>query len=656
MDILFFTVCVAWVLVPGLLLSAIVPNRFGNFIFIPVWSWVFLSAILLIARGMQLPVGNVPWLLYGSLVALAFLSGWRWQAGFASVPIRGKKSVAAGAVAIVGIYTAYFFWAGAYVEIPADIFSHLDKLQNAFSHIASERRLPWLDTLADVGELGDHWYVIFAYMTYHAGGRIETVYPLIAYVNTTLILLGVYHAALYLFRNTRLRRAEKVYIAAAATAFFTLHFGVNVFSYIRYYALAPTITAYLFYLASIIVAWEFFSNRCSVHVAVWFLGILILAALTVNEQEVIFIVITTWAMSIVRSMSGIAKLNERRDQNGIKGAWRAVESDFNRAAIVGLGGIVLGLMTVGITYAMLERGVPSRPWVAPVSEYLPFVNHLYILNPRFQLFHVFAVSGYVIYALFLVHIRDFRTNYFILAGMLIPFVTVLNPVFVDLYLRHQDAFTLYRMLYMVPFSFVGGYLLVKYLRFVIDKRSVVLKVGGGAGIVILLVSLLPFNVLYANNKYSRIYTILPTPEKNHPAVWGDLLGRLEITDRSKVVTDPVTGYVINGITKHEARTRKYLKVWIDLEDDEYEDDWDMFKEYDDYLLIINSRGGGKSRTGRISGHWSEDILRTSRFYSRGFVEFVRQNREMFVSLWRHDNISVYRIDYRENEAIATRRK
>jgi hypothetical protein len=65
---------------------------------------------------------------------------------------------------------------------------------------------------------------------------------------------------------------------------------------------------------------------------------------------------------------------------------------------------------------------------------------------------------------------------------------------------------------------------------------------------------------------------------------------------------------------------------------------------DRWLLVINRRDGNSSVVGKISGHWPEDVLRVSHYYSPGFIDFVARHKQLFKRLWGQGGIEVYEIN------------
>ena len=119
--------------------------------------------------------------------------------------------------------------------------------------------------------------------------------------------------------------------------------------------------------------------------------------------------------------------------------------------------------------------------------------------------------------------------------------------------------------------------------------------------------------------------------------------------KTRIITDTVTGYAVHGFTGIYCGTLRFHKTrfgwWLSCD----EPDKDMaciFQQLDvtqNWLLVINERDGAPSDSGRISGHWSEDIMNVSKFYSPQMKVYVRAHPEFFKKIWENNRIQVYDI-------------
>ena len=298
------------------------------------------------------------------------------------------------------------------------------------------------------------------------------------------------------------------------------------------------------------------------------------------------------------------------------------------------------------SYFSIVRNPIIQPKVISLESIFPFLKNLYILNPSFQFYNVITVWGVVVILLFIMNVKTFRNNAFLMAGMLSPFFTVFNPLFTDLFLRHSMSMTLWRMTFLLPLHLVAAYLFVVAVKYLWIGDSLK-RIYGLITIIMLVMPLFSFQTTFIENQYSRLLTLKPVPVENSPEHWNDMIEFLNtIEDRSVIITDPVTGYVITALTQHVSTRLKFHRSrqgYIEFNFDDYSNH--PFDKYKGYLFIINKRNGGLSETGRVSGHWPENILQVEDFYfSKSLEDYVDSNPDRFKLLWGKDRIRVYLLD------------
>jgi hypothetical protein len=282
--------------------------------------------------------------------------------------------------------------------------------------------------------------------------------------------------------------------------------------------------------------------------------------------------------------------------------------------------------------------------VVPLPWEVPGFGSLYILNPFFQFARTVAPWGALVIVLFVGSFSRFRHQPWLVAGMLMPLVTVFNPIFVDLYLRIEGEHSLWRLLFLMPLYQVAAIWVVWALQ------------GRYAGapfsrwwrlpvFLLLLLLVLPLGPPAVWNPHARI-TNLPVPVENSDRLWADLVDALNrLPDSEQVLTDPVTGYVLSALTSHRTFRYKFFA------DDLYQAFPFRFESYDHnplsryrhWLLVVNLRDGLGSESGRRSGHWPQDILQVSRYYPANLRRHLEDNPGRFQVVWRGPDIVVYRI-------------
>lgn len=293
----------------------------------------------------------------------------------------------------------------------------------------------------------------------------------------------------------------------------------------------------------------------------------------------------------------------------------------------------------------------------PDNPYLRLVVYQF-----FVFYQVVGCWGLFVYLLFGLMIRRFAKQPYLIAGMVIvPFLTVFNPLTVDLIVRMSQGAALYRFIYLIPLPFVGGYLFVhfwgkarewfhrmrttpaKSVSSIWPRLSWLNFVGSILVLAGLVGLIFPINAAGIYAPYSKIYTLRKIPAGNDYHLCDDL-GKIMAKYEGKVIlTDGWTsGYLAFYSPKN---TYAYVK-WLNSLNPEKEPPepytWEKLRNHG--LIVINCRNGGLSITGKIAQHWPEDVLpKVSRYYSLEAQYHLESHPEKFRKIWSRDRIAVYAV-------------
>lgn len=638
---------------PGMLLTRFAGIERARMCMSIAFSVTVLVAVLALSKLTGLGTFGFGLLLLGSYMSIA--AGTlvtRLPAGFGQARILRIESLHAVPVVVVAGVVVYVAWAGPYLEVPADAWWHLDRISRVLQELGDGMIEPMQGAVHLLDKENYYWHTLTAYFIYLAGMGLEESLPYLALANTVLLCIGVYSFSLFTFEQLETSRREQYLMSAAALLFFVTQFGVNVFSYVRYYVFAPTYLNYIVYLAALVCLMEFLS-RTDRSFRVFLAGtILLLVAGMVHFQEAVFIIVLGGTLLLVESTRCLIAGSGASDGE-------ADQTKPENARTLWLFALLVCGYTVShvLAYWTLEKENPlAHGLMSDIRYYIPFLQNLYVLKPTGQFYQVVTVWGVLVYSLFLLHGRRFLRSSYLVAGMTVPFVTVFNPVFTDFFLRFAGPEVIWRMCYMVPLFIVGGYFLVKALDSVVGARSMLAKASGLTIAVALVALLLPVRTAYFVAPYSKVYTLAPVSEGNSHRVWNDLLAFLDTRENSGIITDQVTGYVLNGLTNHKYRGYKFYSRYashIDLQ--EYDRDfrkkngWKRlvsesgFKVKEPWMVVVNRRDGDLSETGRYGGHWPEDVMHVSKQYSESFLRYIEDEESMFRKVWDRNGIKVYEV-------------
>lgn len=602
----------------------------SRMIFVPAMGFIYFVLLASISKWLHLPLNAFYTIYLGLLVCMLLLSFRCCSAA----PVESVDRVwLSGVLLVVFFYLLYRFLVGPYAEIPGDLYRHMEYARIEFDAILGGHLGKEQDLLSLAKQKGGIWYSFFALLSYLSGHEFGITLPWAMMANSLVFLCVVYSFAWTIFSAYALSRTARMGAALLATFFVASHMGINVFSYLRYYSMAPTILNMVIYFASVVAILELLKWQSMKLNYALFLMFALLASMVVHNQETLFILVIGGMM-----LGWFALCPESLKGAGINGF--AVSRRVYYVAILLLS--LAGFTAMQIwTYMHQIRPEPLFGKVLQLSEQGPILNRVLYLAPGYQAIQVITLWGLASYILFLLYWRRFIHHPYLFGGMLIPLVTVFNPLFVDWFLRMDGVHTLWRMLYIVPIHFVAALGLVFLLEKM--KRSTLITVklflAGAIGVMFLL--LLPLNGLNPNSRQ----TLGPTQIEESYAYWQDLIDFLNQNniDRTKVLTDPVTGYVLNGMTKHRSYQYKFhRRMMKEFNLDDYSGA--PLKQYKGWLLVINDRKGGDSETGRLSHHWDEDVLDTSRFYTQALRDRIQDNPEQrFELIWNQNDIWVYRL-------------
>ena len=542
---------------------------------------------------------------------------------------------------IAAVMLMYQFYAGAYLEIPADIYQHLGLYQATLTLQGKNKLGRALDFIQIFQQKSWAWYHFMGLLTRFSDISIEALLFVSTWITKTCFLIAVFYLAHFIFKKEQINdnvHNESIILVAFATCIFTFfHFGVNVFAFTQYYAFAPAIMAQVGYFTCVALFIVFFKKPTSKtgFFALMLAGVLTLAINTVHQQEAMFIIII---FSLMLLMSNLPVVVDKYS--------------FKEKRLLRLSLFLLMIAAISIyvfAHLYLERSdnIGWRLW--EFSEGYGLIPKISTLNMKYQGIQVITLWGLFVYLLFFIHLKRYKHNLFILAGMFSPFFTVLNPFFTDLFLRLDHSSTLFRLCYMIPLHFVAADIFIHYVSLLRahhkKKQTLMMKPVLVICLFLFVALLLPIKNTWNNIHYSRFPTLLAVDSGNSPKHLDDLIQFLStIEKRKKILTDPTTGYVISGLTRHHSwrgkfhETKNYRKFTFDDYDD------NPLSKYKGYLLIVNKRTNKLSTTGKLSGHWDQFQLSSiKQYYPDQLLKHLENFDDKFQSLWKNNSISVYLI-------------
>ncbi len=618
------------ILLPGWLLISLSGFRANRLVYIPAAGYVYYVLLASLSKWLNLPLQSF-YICYAIPLLALFLVGLKFH--LLKWPEKLDRNCLSGLLIITIAYLIYRAMVGPYAEIPGDVYRHMEYARVQFDAITGGY-LGREETLASlVQQKGGIWYSFFALLSFLSGQEFSVSLPWAMLANGLIFISVIYGFAWAIFESFDLSGRMRLLAALLATFFVASHLGINVFSYLRYYSMAPTMLNMVLYFAAVLAVlellkWQAMQFRYSVFI------VLVMAASTVvHNQETLFMLLSGGLM-----LGWFALCPESLKQ----GVGHGLEVRHRRYYLIMLLLMLIGFLVMQVwVYNHQPRPEPLFGKVIQLSEQGPILNRILYLDPTYQAIEVVTLWGLAVYVLFLVYWRRFIRHPFLFSGMLVPFVTVFNPLFVDWFLRIEGVHTLWRMLYIMPLHFVAALALVFLLQSFNSTQRVLKKIGAVSAMAALFLLLLPLGGINPNSRM----TLSPTEADESYVYWQDLIDFLnsDALTKTKILTDPVTGYVLNGMTKHRTYQYKFFAhLMKDFNLNDYSDA--PLKKYAGWLLVINDRNGGYSDTGSRSGHWDARVLKTGDFYTRALRTQIQSNPEgRFELIWSEQGIQVYRL-------------
>ncbi|MGI9315707.1 MAG: hypothetical protein ACR2QW_00130, partial [bacterium] len=543
-----------------------------------------------------------------------------------------------GLLMVVGAYLIWYLIAGPYTEVPADLYRHLEFTKYQFELISNGSFGPPLSLWQLATQQGGFWYVLVAFAAHVTDtGLIDVIYPVML-INGTVFLLGVYVFSNQLFQTLSLSTVQMRIAAVLTCAFVVIQMGVTAFSFVRYYSMAPGILNMVVLFAAQVCMMNLVGlGQNQAHrvpsMSRGLSGLLLIlcfgVALAMHNQEGLFIL----TMAVVLSVLMVFFRIKDRVIEAAKVNWISLGVLFFA--------VVSGLVFLLLTFDQAPVPQSRNHKVIALPFSLPSYGPLYILNPKYQFAEVVTVWGILVSLLFVIWIRFFKRQPLLVVGMLVPFVTVFNPIFVDVFLRIKDDHSLWRLCFLMPLYPVAALFITKcageWLRYSFKRKVAIF-------VTILMLFVLPFSPRL--NPHVRISN-LAVAESNSYQLWQDLLNELNSFDQAeRVLTDPVTGYVISALTPHITFRYKFFASDLYHAFPFVFDSYDEFPlaRYWNWLLVVNRRDGAASESGSRSGHWPENIMKVSKYYPANLISHLDGNPDLFELIWQQDTISIYRIN------------
>ncbi len=627
-ELIFLVIYWSLLIIPGAALAKIVDKETS----LGPLSWIALSYIIFVLTFItfnyfQLPASAFAWLIFAitlssSLVLISTLHTSSRDDTLWKIP-------SLGILVLSGLYQILI---GSFNEVPSDLYTHLENFQRASTKLAENSlgaNLTWIQIFKQKSGV---FYYLVSFANQVSKCDTRSLIELVDFSNRTLFLIAVFCFTKTLFKYQKDNNA----VACLAIIFISLHMGISVFAYIRYYSFAPTMLAMVIYFFALSIFLTHLRSRASFKSIVVKSSLLICAlaaTAAVHTQEAMFITISVFSVSLLAMFSRLLRFSGPHLYNA-----------GHTTLITSVG--VLFFTAIYLYSADNLIRAPNAHWrLWEFGQSFWFFPQITTLNLKFQFIQVVTLWGVLVYLLFFINIKRYRNNLFVLAGMLTPLITFLNPFFIDTFLRHYNSTTVWRLCYLLPIHFVAADLFVHYAKQLYNafnfKKGVSLLVLSS-----LILLLTPINNTWRGLHFSRAPTLITSDTNLGYKHYNDLLDFLStLPNPETVLTDPMLGYMVSSLSKHYSERRKFFRNDKFKRFSFYNYDDNPLDRYTNHLLIINRRTKSDSNIGALSGHWRKNEWpETEHYYPEALLQHVSSRPSVFEPLWSNNEVSVFRIN------------
>ncbi len=612
------------IFLPGFVLAvALLRSEIANLLSIPLSLSLY---VLVLVCGVLL--GKTHWvfptyLTLGIIISLVAVSSPWWR-------LRLKERVA-GLVEftpVLLLLVCYQYFSGPFIDHGIDLFWHLHTVQTAANYLTDFSGQ--LQVSLRLGTQNNAFHYIAAYFSTQTGTPPHRLIEIISIAYPALWSFSIFYFCKYIFRLVGVDKAQLVLSCSLAVFFYWTTFGINNFSFPRYYIGGPVILNYCIFLALVVLLIEQITTRISPKLTV-LMALLVMVSTYLHPQEAILFLTFCFALSIAYFLPRIGLgpysldiIPSRRNSQIMFAMFAAL--------LLGFALIIFNLPPYSFDpVRLLNLGV--------VSQKLSSLN---ILNPTRQFYTVLGIWGFYVYLIALIYYKAITKSAIMLAALILPLVTVFNPLYTEAYLRLTYPQVLWRVLFAMYLPIVASYLILTSLAG--------WKLMSGSTrfwrlllLVPLFGLLLPFKNDFINNSMVRSPSLVRSPVENSYKNWIDLIEFLQgLETRQRILTDPATGYAIRALTQHRYHGFKFFKSnYNEFNFENYQND--PLKQYVGWILVVNLRGGQINSRLNAPHHIYPNIMHTAEHYGPPLFQELELNPQKYQLLWKSDKIFVYLI-------------
>ena len=521
---------------------------------------------------------------------------------------------------VSGLLGSYLLFVGPYLEVPADVWQHLRTVRDYVTALEHGHF-----------NLSSPWHLLYGFAVHITGEDLfQTTAPVSAIVSL-IFGLGIFEIAREIAFGRDWSERRSLNFAFLASLLTCILFGTSVFAFFRYYALAPVFINLLFFLYAAVLICDP-RKTIGYFERVFSFALCFLLAWLIHRQEALFLACFVLVMTsyyFVVRVIGCGKAQARLSETvRIKLAWPVVVAVWLLVSVIILVFVALFTESDRAVLAPLSNNTlmfslwTDRSWI--------------IADPLGRVFETIGGFG-IVFALAYFSLSRKNARPLVITGLVItPFLFLFNPIFIKWFLTNASQDVVWRLTYMFPIGLVAAYV----INILWDRRHT----GYWTKTLLLLQLglLVPIPGL-EKVQHLRWLTLREIPVGNSSALWSDLVQKLGELNPRNVLTDPISGYVIDGATVHTVAGFKFHGSggFIPINYNGYGST--SFEGFKSWLFVANYRDGKWSEVGARSGHWQGNVMYVRENYSDKLQAFLHNPPKHFHLLWEKDGIKLFEI-------------
>jgi len=532
-------------------------------------------------------------------------------------------------IPLLTVIAIYQIIVGPFTDFGVDLYRHMWFVNTAIRGMESldggmQMRL-------EPGTANLVFHNITAYFAYTTGMSSAQVIESTMLVYPLLWTLAVYLFSHALLSMMQVPEHRLTVLSVLAVLLYWMTFGINHFSFPRYYLGGPVILTHAMYLAALVLCLDLLRTQIAVRQVI-LIGLVVGTMTFLHPQELLLLASSLFAVFIVVLISAIVK----------KPAFVDVPQNnfvivLSMLGLITIAGCVVASIYLLPKYAhdpisLLNLGVIHERFAA-----------WSILRPTHQFFTVVGWWGLLVIAVTILNIQQIKNSAIAVSLLVFPALTVFNPIYTEAIMKLAYPAVLWRLLFALHMPLLACYLLwwlsKGWRQLAITRKGINIL-----ALAIFTSLLFPFQLGSFDNQMVKWPSLTRTPIANSWKNWESLIDFLnQNADTRSILSDPATGYAIRSMTRHVHSGKKFFPIggYNRFNFDDYSDH--PLGKYKGWLLVINTKNGDLNQRLKPPHHIYPHVTIVDHYYGDALLDEVSDRTDRYELIWQKDRQYVYEI-------------